>query len=59
MQAREAPDGRLGELRDEIMDLADRWMALPRDEAHTQAFVDLQEELTRIQARLRATSDED
>jgi septum formation topological specificity factor MinE len=59
MRAREAPDGTLGELRDEIVDVADRWMALPRDEAHAQAFVDLQEELTRLQARLPATSDED
>ena len=59
MKDREAPDDRLGAIRDDLVDVADRWTTTPRDEDHMQAYVDLRDDLIRVQEQLLASVDDD
>jgi hypothetical protein len=59
MRGRKAPDDQLGAIRDDLVDVADRWTATPRDEDHTQAYVDLRDDLTRVREQLLASVEDD
>jgi hypothetical protein len=56
MRSLRAPDLVLAAIRDDLANLAERWVATPRDESEARAYADMRDELVRITDRHRATA---
>lgn len=55
MRSLTAPDAELEAIRNDLADLAERWVVTPRTEEHVQAFVDLNDALGRVNERINAS----
>ena len=55
MRSLTAPDAELEAIRNDLADLAERWVVTPRTEEHFQTFVDLNDALGRVNERINAS----